>query len=155
LDVVCDAVAYAHRHGVLHNDLKPDNILLTRDGVLKIIDFGTASMVNRRLDNGYIMGTPAYMSPEQIRGEVLDGRTDLYALGIMTYEFLTGHTPFGDDVTFDDVVENRRQPLSGLPESLLGVLEKATAYSKEDRWPDVTTFHDAFVTAAAGSTAPP
>lgn len=148
LDVLCNAFDYAHRHGVLHNDLKPDNVLLTRDGVLKVIDFGTASMINRRLDNGFIIGTPAYMSPEQVRGEPLDARTDLYALGIMTYELLTGHTPFGENVSFDDVLQNRREPLTGLSEPLLAVLNKATAYAKEERWPDVAAFHAAFSAAA-------
>ncbi|MDI6775087.1 MAG: serine/threonine-protein kinase [Verrucomicrobiota bacterium] len=83
--VCSDALSYAHRYGVLHNDLKPENLLIADDGVLKVIDFGISCLINAR-QTDFIMGTPAYMSPEQIRGERLDRRTDVYSLGIMTYE---------------------------------------------------------------------
>lgn len=94
---VCDAVACAHQQGLIHRDLKPANILLTKDGVPKLTDFGLV----RRLDHadgltieGQVLGTPAFMAPEQARGEAADARTDVYALGATLYCLLTGTAPF-------------------------------------------------------------
>lgn len=98
---LAEALAYLHSHKIVHRDLKPENIIVARDGHLKIIDFGTALLTGaRRLTWRHLteaLGTPDYMSPEQIQGERGDPRSDIYSLGIMLYEFLTGHVPFEGD----------------------------------------------------------
>ena len=95
---VCDALDYIHRNGVVHRDLKPENIMVDGEDNIKLIDFGIAGQAGaRRLTFGklsQVMGTPDYISPEQVKGKRGDGRSDIYALGIMLYEMLTGQTPF-------------------------------------------------------------
>ncbi|MBS1857287.1 MAG: serine/threonine protein kinase [Acidobacteria bacterium] len=95
---ICDALDYIHRHGVVHRDLKPENIMLDGEDHIKLIDFGIAGKAGaRRLTFGklsQVMGTPDYISPEQVKGKRGDGRSDIYSLGIMLYEMLTGKTPF-------------------------------------------------------------
>jgi tetratricopeptide (TPR) repeat protein len=94
---VARAVHYAHEQGIIHRDLKPANILVDRDGEPRVMDFGLAKEIaseSRLTQSGVVMGTPSYMSPEQARGEPLDGRTDVYSLGAVLYEALTGLPPF-------------------------------------------------------------
>lgn len=95
---VCEALEYIHSHGVVHRDLKPENIMVDADDRIKLIDFGIAGQTGaRRLTFAklsQVMGTPDYISPEQVKGKRGDARTDIYALGIMLYEMLTGKTPF-------------------------------------------------------------
>jgi serine/threonine-protein kinase len=95
---ICDALEYIHSHGVVHRDLKPENIMIDAEDRIKIIDFGIASQAgSRRLTFAklsQVMGTPEYISPEQVKGKRGDGRSDIYALGAMFYEMLTGKTPF-------------------------------------------------------------
>ncbi len=148
LSVCADALSYAHRKGVLHNDLKPENLLLTNDGVLKIIDFGIACLINTRQQE-FIMGTPAYMSPEQIRGEDMDERTDVYSMGIITYEMFTGKTPFPREAQFQDVLDALPASLPELKDDAVRrVVEKAIAPNREDRYPSVGAYVAAFVDAA-------
>jgi serine/threonine protein kinase len=98
---LAEALAYLHRSGIVHRDLKPENILVTTDGRLKVADFGTAMLEGaRRLTWKHLsesLGTPDYMSPEQIQGERGDARSDIYAWGVMMYELLTGRVPFRGD----------------------------------------------------------
>jgi serine/threonine-protein kinase len=95
---VCDALQYIHTHGVAHRDLKPENIMVGPDDSIKLIDFGIAGKAgSRRLTFAklsQVMGTPEYISPEQVKGKRGDGRSDIYALGVMLYEMLTGKAPF-------------------------------------------------------------
>ncbi len=92
---LAEALAYAHREGVVHRDVKPANILVTADGAPKITDFGIARLDSSTLTvQGAVLGTPYYMSPEQVAGQTADGRTDLYALGIILFELLTGTRPY-------------------------------------------------------------
>lgn len=96
---LCRALESAHSHGILHRDIKPENIFVCADGNIKLMDFGLARLVDSSTmsQSGIISGTVAYMSPEQLRGVAIDARTDLYGLGILFYEYLTGVTPFASD----------------------------------------------------------
>jgi eukaryotic-like serine/threonine-protein kinase len=98
---VCAGLDHAHHHGVIHRDVKPANIMLEPDGVAKIMDFGIAKSGGGGVTStGQVLGTPNYMAPEQVRGHVLDGRTDLFSFGVMLYEMTTGEKPFaGTNVT--------------------------------------------------------
>ncbi|MBN2471962.1 MAG: protein kinase [Anaerolineae bacterium] len=93
---VCSALEYAHRMNIIHRDIKPANVIISNDGLLKIMDFGLAMARDAKhiTAHGSIIGTPAYLSPEQARGHALDHRTDLYSLGVLLYELSTGRLPF-------------------------------------------------------------
>ncbi|HKO30027.1 MAG TPA: serine/threonine-protein kinase [Nitrospiraceae bacterium] len=95
---VADALDYAHQQGVVHRDIKPANIMLTRDRVVKVMDFGIAKMASSsKTQTNIVLGTPTYMSPEQIAGKKVDGRSDIFSLGIVLFELLTGQLPFTAD----------------------------------------------------------
>ncbi len=111
---VAQALDYAHRHGIIHRDIKPDNIMMTREGVVKLCDLGLARAVHDpdKVKAGIIAGTPYYMSPEQARGEpTLDGRADLYSLGAAFYHMVTGEVPFGGDSAVAVVTKHLTEPL--------------------------------------------
>jgi len=93
---ISEGLAEAHEHGIVHRDLKPGNVIVTDEGIAKILDFGLAKLVGHDQSTltGSTMGTPAYMSPEQVRGGDVDARTDLWSLGVVLYEMVTGHRPF-------------------------------------------------------------
>ena len=95
---IAEGLAYAHENGIVHRDIKPANIMLVRDGVAKIMDFGIAQMPSgSRTLAGAVLGSPKYMAPEQVVGKAVDGRSDLFALGVILYEMLTGESPFDGD----------------------------------------------------------
>jgi serine/threonine-protein kinase len=99
MTVACEALAYAHDQDIIHRDVKPDNIMVLRNGLVKLTDFGLAAIVTERgvTQTGTVMGTFYYMSPEQARGEKLDARSDIFSLGATFYEMLTGQPPFPGD----------------------------------------------------------
>ncbi len=95
---VCDALEYAHQHGIVHRDIKPANIMILKNGLVKVTDFGIArATATSKTRTGVIKGTPYYMSPEQISGMKVDGRSDIFSLGIVFYQLLTGELPFGGE----------------------------------------------------------
>jgi len=95
---VASALEYAHREGVVHRDIKPSNIMLVKDHQVKVTDFGIARVIDAsQTRTGIALGTPSYMSPEQVSGKKVDGRSDLFSLGIVFYELLTGKRPFMAD----------------------------------------------------------
>src|SRR5206468_4485688 len=105
------ALGYAHRHGVIHRDIKPDNIMLD-DGRCVITDFGIARSTSeiKLTTTGTTVGTPLYMSPEQGRGAIVDARSDIYSLGIVAYECLTGSPPFGGDNAVTVMMQHLQTP---------------------------------------------
>ena len=97
---ICAGLDYAHARSIVHRDVKPANIMITADEVVKIMDFGVAKIGGGLTSTGSIVGTPSYMSPEQVCGKPLDGRTDLFSVGVILYECITGQKPFsGDNIT--------------------------------------------------------
>src|ERR1700733_3507003 len=98
VEQVCLALAYAHRKGVIHRDVKPANVIVQRDGTAKLFDFGIARDESRldktRTSTGIMVGTPPYMAPERFRGAPVDGRSDIFSVGVLLYELVTGRRPF-------------------------------------------------------------
>ncbi|NLI45943.1 MAG: protein kinase [Acidobacteria bacterium] len=136
------ALAFAHAGGVIHRDLKPANVFLAQDGTVKLGDFGTARVMDKATltHSDSLIGTPAYMAPEMIRGESVDGRTDIYALGCMAYEMIAGQRPFTDPnlvtVLFQVMHEpppSLRQRVPDVPAWLDAAVAKAMAKSPADR----------------------
>ncbi len=92
---VCRALSYAHQHGIVHRDIKPGNIMVTRDGTVKVVDFGIARMMDTsKTQTGVLLGTLAYMSPQLVKGERADERSDIWAAGVVCYELFAGLKPF-------------------------------------------------------------
>ena len=140
---ICGALDYAHRRGVVHRDVKPDNVLFDEEGNAQLTDFGIAAarFFGRLTGTGRTMGTPHYMSPEQAMGKIIDGRSDLYAVGVMLYEMLLGFTPFdGADsysIGYKHVHEQAAHPDvvdSRVPPALSQIVMKCLAKKPEDRY---------------------
>jgi serine/threonine protein kinase len=141
---VGDALDYAHSRGVIHRDVKPSNVLIDQRGNCLLTDFGIAKMVQGSIHftrTGGIVGTPAYMSPEQIQGEELDGRSDVYSLGIMLYEMATGRPPYRAETPPAILVKHLHDPLppprslnATLPDAVERVILKSLAKRREDRY---------------------
>ena len=152
LKPIAEALAYAHQHGVLHRDVKPSNILLTDDNRPILTDFGIAKLLDIEethtlTGTGIGVGTPEYMAPEQGLGKDIDGRADMYALGVVLYELLTGHKPYTADTPLAVLLKQVNDPLPrprdfvpSLPVKAERVLFKALAKKPEDRYPDMAAF---------------
>lgn len=164
-DVLLQAAAaldYAHSKEIVHRDIKPANLMLTAKNVVKIMDFGIARISSSQLtQTGTVMGTPSYMSPEQVRGESLDGRADQFSLGVIAYEMLTGKKPFaGDNLTavIFKIVSSEAIPVTQLcpwlgPE-VDAVLARVLAKNAGDRYKNCQDFAESFRAAVRNVVVP-
>ena len=152
---VSQALDHAHRQGVIHRDLKPGNILLDDAGNAYLSDFGIAKVLNSSLTGSAIIGTPAYMSPEQANGLALDGRSDVYSLGIVLFELLTGREPFSAETPVALLIKHINEKMPSvlayrpdLPPALDTVIAKATAKQPSERYASALDLAAAFQYAA-------
>ena len=161
--VVCSGLHGAHRHGVLHRDMKPENVLISDDGTMKVGDFGIARVLGEddtlATRSGELLGTPAYMAPEQAKGAELGAATDVYATGVMLYELLSGKLPFSEEggslaivlrhVNEDPVPLGEAAPItpSGISDAVMHALER----SPEDRYQSAEDFGAAIGEAASSA----
>ncbi|HEX2043164.1 MAG TPA: protein kinase [Acidimicrobiales bacterium] len=162
---VADALDYAHRAGVIHRDVKPGNILITEDDRVKVADFGIAKAAIEAAEDasgagavgdltrsGDIVGTAKYLSPEQVNGDAVDGRSDVYALGVVLYEMLCGRPPFTGETEVALAMQHLqaaptppRQVRAGIPRSLEAVVLRAMAKSPDERFPTAGQLHTALL----------
>ncbi len=151
---LCEALAYCHAKGIVHRDLKPDNVMVTRDGQATLMDFGAALLEGaRKITTASLsaaLGTPDYMSPEQVQGQRGDARSDVYALGVMLYEMLAGQPPYRGDTALAVMaqhVQSRPAPLRSrnrrVPAALEAVVAKAMRRDPARRYQDMAALaHD-------------
>lgn len=164
IDQAAAALDYAHTHGVIHRDLKPSNFLLHADGRLVLADFGIAHIMQGSnnasratlTNTGALLGTPDYMSPEMIRGEQIDHRTDIYELGIVLFQMLSGDLPYKADTPLailmrhlQDLLPPLHQLNLSIPLTVDAVIQKATAKNREDRYTSAGAFAQALHAAVA------
>jgi serine/threonine protein kinase len=161
---LADALDRAHRQGMVHRDVKPSNVLIAADGRPVLTDFGIARMVDATVITGSsgTLGTPAYMSPEQGKGEPGDARSDIYALGVLLYQLCTGRVPFDADTPYAVILKHITAPLPSpcamrpdLPEAIERVILKALAKNPDDRFQSAGEMSRALRTAIESSEAAP
>jgi serine/threonine-protein kinase len=156
----CRGLDYAHRNGVVHRDVKPGNLLRAEDGVLKLADFGIAKALSDEsaiTQVGSVIGTAAYLAPEQAAGEQVGPQADLYALGVVTYQFLSGRLPYEAQSLTELALKQQREvppPLDELnpevPAQLAVAVERALALDPRDRYADAEAFREAVTDGARG-----
>jgi serine/threonine protein kinase len=157
---VADALTYAHAQGVVHRDVKPQNILLDEQGRVYLADFGIARIVEGGPSitrTGMVSGTPQYMAPEQATGKGMDRRVDVYALGVVAYELFTGSAPFSADTPVAALMKQISTeipipPRDLVPKSMLGPLLKSLPKDPEERWETPAEFADALQAGMASAT---
>jgi tetratricopeptide (TPR) repeat protein/tRNA A-37 threonylcarbamoyl transferase component Bud32 len=156
---VAEALGYAHRQGVIHRDIKPANVLIGRDGDALLADFGIAKIYEDTLQltgEGTMVGTPAYMAPEQLQGKRVDARTDIYALGVVLYQALTGECPFVAETPLAVAMMHIHNPLrpprqlkSDIPDAIERIILRAMAKNPEDRFQTAEEMAEALRAAPA------
>ena len=160
---VLDALDHAHDKGVVHRDIKPANVMLASNGAVKVMDFGIARLVgkSRQTQVGHAVGTPMYMAPEQLRGEEVDGRTDLYAVGAVLFELVTGRLAFEADSDYGLMMKQLNEPppaassvVAEVPSSIDDIIRKAMAKHRDDRFANAVAFRHE-LEAVAGIATPP
>ncbi|MGQ0766751.1 MAG: protein kinase domain-containing protein [Gemmatimonadota bacterium] len=149
---ILEALDHAHDKGVVHRDIKPANAMLTRDGRVKVMDFGIARLKdrNRQTRMGHAVGTPMYMSPEQLRGEEVDGRADLYAVGAVLFELVTGRMAFEADSDYELMMKQLNEPppsaaalVGDVPAAIDAIIARSMAKRREERFPNAIAMRDA------------
>ena len=140
---IAGALGELHRSGIMHRDLKPTNVMFREDDSLVLIDFGLAKQAKLRAEitgTGEIFGTPYYMSPEQGHGGEVDERGDIYALGVIFFEMLTGRKPYDGESAMSVIIQHRQGPLPQLPDELARFqpcIERMMAKRPEDRFQSI------------------
>ena len=138
---LASALAYAHRAGIIHGDVKPSNIRVTENDQVKLVDFGVARFASQVSGSDRVLGTPAYLSPEQIEGQKQDGRSDLFSLGVVLYEMITGVRPFAGNslgevcaqiLTVDPIPPSKRNP--AVPAAFDRIIARCLAKNPEERY---------------------
>ena len=151
IDLVLSALEHAHRAGIVHRDVKPANVMVTDEGGIKIMDFGIARVLGaeQKTVDFRLMGTPAYMSPEQVMGEEVDGRSDLYSVGVLFYRLISGTLPFTADTALGMLQRQIRDtptPVDvhrpGLPAWCDAIIQRALAKTPADRFQSAEEFRD-------------
>lgn len=157
---ILDALAHAHANGVVHRDMKPANLIVLADGKVKVADFGIARVEKSELTQvGTVMGTPAYMSPEQFMGQPVDGRSDIFSCGVILYQFLTGEKPFTGNSTTIMYKVLHEEPLApsllnvALPAAFDAVVKKAMAKNPDERYQTAQEFAQAIKTTLGAAPA--
>lgn len=154
---VADALDYAHQQGIIHRDLKPGNIMLDEHGNAYLSDFGIARVMDSNLTGSGIIGTPAYMSPEQAHGVNIDARSDIYSLGIVLFELITGREPYQAETPMSLLMMQINEPIPpiedfrpGVPPLIQDVVNTATAKTPDDRYSSASELAKAFEQALKG-----
>ncbi len=154
-----DALDYSHARGIVHRDLKPENVILDREGRPFLMDFGIAKSAGSlvKTQTGFLLGTPAYVAPEQAQGKKLDGRADLYALGVTLYKTVSGEFPFEAEDPLQAVILRLTQPPRPLDEARPGIdpdfaaiVMRALEREPSQRWPSARAMRDALAAFLAG-----
>ncbi|MCA9894774.1 MAG: serine/threonine protein kinase, partial [Anaerolineae bacterium] len=159
---VAEALDYAHQRGIIHRDLKPGNIMLDESGNAYLSDFGIARVMGSDLTGSAIIGTPAYMSPEQAHGAPIDARSDIYSLGIVLFELITGHEPYHAETPMGLLLMHINEPIPPLtkfrddvPPSLQHVVERATAKDPDQRYSSAGELAESLAAAVRGEAVTP
>ena len=142
VEQVCYALGYAHRNEVIHRDIKPANVIVQSDGVVKLLDFGIARQEKTETHltrTGHVIGTLQYMAPERLRNATFDGRSDIFSVGVLMFQLLTGQLPFSGDYSIVQKILTEKHPplsqyLEKYPPALDGILDRALAKSPDDRY---------------------